>query len=237
MGANVRNTQSTKNAGTPHLACNKLNVTVRTGVGGGRVKKSWYRRTAFFWGVPPEEEGGRKKNWRENFFPTPKPEIFLSRPPMFGFGRCKEVQRWGQRVNNFFGKGLQVRQLVGGGGILTGGGGCLWARDGQNRCPVPDVWLPVGAQKIGIKIPSHTPQGNQLASARGFEKEGGDLKVPKGSDEVDVGGGANIHQAGGHNGYMLGVIVDGAFVGAWIFQPIWVVFVFKGTKTPGLFRL
>ena len=39
-------------------------------------------------------------------------------------------------------------------------------------------------------------------------------KVPKGLDEVDVGGVANIHQAGGHYGYVLAVIVDGGFVGA-----------------------
>ena len=63
-------------------------------------------------------------------------------------GAHLHLQVWGEKVNNFLDKGLQVRQLVGGGGILTGGGGCFWARDGINRGPVPDV---VGVMKIGIK--------------------------------------------------------------------------------------
>ena len=45
-------------------------------------------------------------------------------------------------------------------------------------------------------------------------KEGGVVWVPKGLDGVDVGGGATMHQAGGHYGFLLGVIVDKGFVGA-----------------------
>ena len=44
----------------------------------------------FFRGVPPEGEGGTKKNSRENFSRTPKPEVSLSLPHVFGFRRCKE---------------------------------------------------------------------------------------------------------------------------------------------------
>ena len=61
--------------------------------GGGEKKKSPVPAYSFFFGgVPPEGGGGggRKKNSRENFFRTPKPEISLSLPHVFGFGRCKE---------------------------------------------------------------------------------------------------------------------------------------------------
>ena len=44
----------------------------------------------FFGGYPRRGRGVRKKNSHEFFFRTPKPEISLSLPHVFGFGRCKE---------------------------------------------------------------------------------------------------------------------------------------------------
>ena len=58
--------------------------------GGGRKKIPGTGVQLFFRGVPPEGEGGTKKNSRKNFFRTPKSEISLSLPHVFGFGRCKE---------------------------------------------------------------------------------------------------------------------------------------------------
>ena len=63
--------------------------TARSTEGGWR-KNLGTGAQLFFRGLSPEGEGGTKKNWRENFFGTPKPEIFLSLPHVFGFGRCKE---------------------------------------------------------------------------------------------------------------------------------------------------
>ena len=61
-------------------------------IGRGRVEKnSRCRRTPFFSGCTPGGGGEYgKKNSREKFFRTPKPEISLSLPHVFGFGRCKE---------------------------------------------------------------------------------------------------------------------------------------------------
>ena len=59
--------------------------------GGGRKKFLLPAHSFFFRGVFPRGGGGlRKKNLRENFFRTPKPEISLTLPHLFGFGRCKE---------------------------------------------------------------------------------------------------------------------------------------------------
>ena len=35
------------------------------------------------------------------------------------------LQAWGSKVENFLGKGLQVQELLDGGGIVTRGGGCF----------------------------------------------------------------------------------------------------------------
>ena len=46
----------------------------------------------FFGAYPQRGRGGGygKKNWGENFLRTPKREISLSLPHVFGFGRCRE---------------------------------------------------------------------------------------------------------------------------------------------------
>ena len=58
--------------------------------GGGVEKNSFYRRTIFWGGTPGVGGGGYEKKMREEFFRTPKPEIFLTLRHVFGFGRCKE---------------------------------------------------------------------------------------------------------------------------------------------------
>ena len=87
---------------------------------------------------------------------------------------------------------------MGGGGILTGGGGCFWAKDGANCSPVPDVELHVGNRKIGIVNTLPRSDGQALGLREEVNKEGVVLNVPEGLDVVDVGGGGQTHQAGGH---------------------------------------
>ena len=79
----------------------------------------------------------------------------------------------------------------------------------MNRTRVPTSGPMWASRKSALKIPFDTWPGRHLGLRAGVNKEGGVLRVPKGLDEVDGGGGANIHQAGGHCGYVLGVIVDG----------------------------
>ena len=61
------------------------------GQGGGvQIKFPVLAYSFFFSGGTPGKGGGYEKNSREKFFQTPKPEISLTLPHVFGFGRCKE---------------------------------------------------------------------------------------------------------------------------------------------------
>ena len=107
-----------------------------------------------------------------------------------------------------------MRQLVGGGGVLKGGRGCLWPRGGIIHGPVATVFLPLGVGELSIKNTLPQAAGQAFGLRAEVNEEGGVPKVPKGLDEVGVRGGANAHQAGGHYGNVVGVMVDGAFIGA-----------------------